>query len=491
MARGRVLTAVEGLDAILGGGLPAGHVYLVEGAPGTGKTTLALQFLLEGARRGERVLYVTLAETKDELVEAAASHGWNLDSVAIHEFISDAWFGQDAEYTVFHPAEVELGSTMKAMIELAERLRPERIVVDSLSEMRLLAGDPLRYRRQIMALKQFFGAASGSTVLFLDDRTATAGDQLHSVVHGVVALEQLVPEYGGARRRLRVTKIRGVRFVEGHHDYEIVRGGLRVYPRLVAADHAEPFAMETVSTGLAALDELFGGGLTRGTTTLLMGPAGCGKSLMAARIAGAAAARGERAAFFLFDEGMATFRAGTAGIGLDLDPLIDAGRVTLKQINPAELSPGQFVHLVCQEVEVGDARVVVIDSLNGYVNAMPEERLLTTHLHELFTYLRQRGVLTLAVMTQHGLFLPMQISLDVSYLADCVVLLRYFEAHGAIRKAVSVMKRRAGSHESTIREFSLSASGLHVGEPLDAFRGVLTGVPTFEGRAPGSTDGAA
>jgi circadian clock protein KaiC len=484
MPRARALTAVEGLDGILGGGLPAGHLYLLEGSPGTGKTTLALQFLLEGVRRGEPVLYVTLSETKDELAEVAQSHGWSLDGVAVHELSADAGLQPDSEYTVFHPSEVELSATMTSVMDLVERLRPRRVVVDSLSEMRLLAGEPLRYRRRILALKHFFAGAGDCTVLLLDDKTAAGSDiELHSIAHGVITLEQVVPEYGGARRRLRVMKVRGVRFQEGHHDYEIVRGGIRLCPRLIAAEHGEPFSAETVSTGVAALDALLGGGLTRGTTTLLMGPAGCGKSLMAAQIAFAAASRGEPAAFFLFDEGIGTFRLGTAGIGLDMGPLIASDRLTVTQVNPAELSPGQFVHLVRHEVETRGARVVVIDSLNGYVNAMPEERLLTTHLHELFSYLRQCGVLALSVMTQHGLIGPMRITIDVSYLADCVVLLRYFEARGSIRKAVSVMKRRAGGHEKTIRELSLSASGIHVGEPLQAFRGVLTGVPAYDGTA--------
>jgi circadian clock protein KaiC len=492
MSRARVATAVEGLDAILGGGLPADRLYLIEGPPGTGKTTLALQFLLEGARRGEPVLYVTLSETKEELTEVAESHGWKLDGVAVHELSSDMNLQPDAQYTVFHPSEVELGSTMNTVKDLIERLLPSRIVLDSLSEMRLLAGEPLRYRRQILALKQFFGAAGGGTVLLLDDKTAVGSDlQLQSIAHGVIALEQLTPEYGGARRRLRIMKIRGVRFQEGYHDYEIVHGGLRVYPRLIAAEHGEAFEPQTVSTGLAALDQLVGGGLTRGTTTLVMGPAGSGKSLMAAHIAFAAAARGEPAAFFLFDEGVGTFLAGTAGIGLDMGPLIGAGRITVTQINPAELSPGQFVHLVRNAVEEIGVRVVVIDSLNGYMNAMPEERLLTTHLHELFTYLRQHGILTLALMAQHGLIGAMQIPIDISYLADSVILLRYFEAQGAIRKAVSVMKRRAGGHEPTIREFSLSASGIRVGEPLREFRGVLTGLPFYEGPASAPDDGTA
>ena len=492
MSRTRVATAVEGFDAIVGGGLPADHLYLLEGSPGTGKTTLAVQFLLEGVRRGESALYVTLSESKEELTEVAESHGWTLDGIAVHELSSDMSLQPDAQYTVFRPSEVELGSTMRSVMDVVQRVRPSRIVFDSLSEMRLLAGEPLRYRRQILGLKQFFGTAAGGTVLLLDDKTAVGGDlQLQSIAHGVIVLEQLAPEYGGARRRLRVLKIRGLQFQEGYHDYEIVRGGLRVYPRLVVADHDRPFAPRVVSTGVAALDELLGGGVSLGTTTLLAAPAGAGKSLMAAQIAFTAASRGEPAAFFLFDEGVGTFLAGTTGIGLDIEPLIDAGRITVEQVSPAELSPGQFVHLVRDAVEDRGARVVVIDSLNGYMYAMPEERFLTAHLHDLFTYLRQRGVLTLAVMTQHGLIGAMQNQVDISYLADSVILIRYFEAEGAIRRAISVMKRRAGGHEATIREFSIGASGIRVGAPLREFRGVLTGVPLYEGPPITPDDGAA
>jgi circadian clock protein KaiC len=492
MSRTRVGTAVEGLDAILGGGLPADHLYLLEGPPGTGKTTLAVQFLLEGVRRGETALYVTLSESKEELTEVAESHGWTLDGIAVHELSSDMSLQPDAQYTVFRPSEIELGSTMRSVMDVVQRVRPSRIVFDSLSEMRLLAGEPLRYRRQILGLKQFFGTAAAGTVLLLDDKTAAGSDlQLQSIAHGVIVLDQLAPEYGGARRRLRILKIRGVQFQEGYHDYEIVRGGLRVYPRLIAAERGRPFTPQVVTTGVAALDQLLGGGVSRGTTALLVGPAGAGKSLMAAQIAFTAASRGEPAAFFLFDEGVGTFVAGTTGIGLDIEPLIDAGRITVEQVNPAELSPGQFVHLVRDAVEGRGVRAVVMDSLNGYVNAMPEERFLTAHLHELFTYLRQRGVLTLAVMAQHGLIGATQNQVDISYLADSVILVRYFEAEGAIRKAISVMKRRAGGHEATIREFSIGASGIRVGAPLRDFRGVLTGVPLYEGPPIAPDDGAA
>jgi len=355
------------------------------------------------------------------------------------------------------------------------------VVFDSISEMRLLAGSALRYRRQILAMKQFF-SGRGSTVLLLDDRTVEGPDlQLQSIAHGVITLHTRAPEYGGARRQLRVMKLRGVDFQAGYHDYAIEPGGLRVFPRLVAAEHGQPISEEMVASGVLALDALFGGGLARGTTTLFLGPAGSGKSLVAAQVAGAAARRGESIAFYLFDEGLDTFLRGTAGIGVDLRDHIDAGRVTIQPINPAELSPGRFVHVVRDAVERRRVSVVVIDSLNGYMNAMPDERLLTTHLHELFAYLRRSGVLTLAVMTQHGLVGSMQTAVDVSYLADTVVLLRYFEARGAVRKAISMMKKRASKHEAMIRELSIDDRGIHVGNPLHDFRGILMGVPDFVG----------
>ena len=465
---------------ILGGGLPADRLYLVEGDPGTGKTTLALQFLLSGARRGEPALYVTLSETHDELRAVAESHGWSLDGIAIHELSSDASLRTDTQYTVFHPSEVELGDTMNTVMQTLERVRPRRVVFDSLSEMRLLARDPLRYRRQILALKQFF-VGHDCTVLLLDDRTSAAGDlQLQSIAHGVLRLETLLPEFGGARRRLRVMKLRGVAYTDGYHDYTIRTGGLDVFPRLVAADHRVPYARETVSSGVAALDTLVGGGLSRGTSTLVMGPAGSGKSLLASHFVYQAAMRGDHAAVFIFDEGLDTYFRGTGGVGLDLEGLGRAGRLRVQQVDPAELSPGEFVARVRESVERDNARVVMIDSLNGYLNAMPEERLLTLHLHELFSYLRQRGVLTISVMSQHGMVGQMHTPIDVSYLADAVILLRFFETQGAIRKAISMVKRRAGPHESTIRELRIATTGITVGEPLTSFRGILTGVPQFD-----------
>ena len=476
----RVSTASEGLDVVLGGGLPRNRLYLIEGDPGTGKTTLALKFLLQGIGLGERGLYVALSETKEELQAVADSHGWDLAGVDIYELAPED-VQSNGQSTVFHPSELELGAAMKALLEHVERTRPVRVVFDSISEMRLLAGSALRYRRQILAMKQFF-SGRGSTVLLLDDRTVEGPDlQLQSIAHGVITLHTRAPEYGGARRQLRVMKLRGVDFQAGYHDYAIEPGGLRVFPRLVAAEHGQPISEEMVASGVLALDALFGGGLARGTTTLFLGPAGSGKSLVAAQVAGAAARRGESIAFYLFDEGLDTFLRGTAGIGVDLRDHIDAGRVTIQPINPAELSPGRFVHVVRDAVERRRVSVVVIDSLNGYMNAMPDERLLTTHLHELFAYLRRSGVLTLAVMTQHGLVGSMQTAVDVSYLADTVVLLRYFEARGAVRKAISMMKKRASKHEAMIRELSIDDRGIHVGNPLHDFRGILMGVPDFVG----------
>ena len=403
----RVSTASEGLDVVLGGGLPRNRLYLIEGDPGTGKTTLALKFLLQGIGLGERGLYVALSETKEELQAVADSHGWDLADVDIYELAPED-VQSNGQSTVFHPSELELGATMKALLEHVERTRPVRVVFDSISEMRLLAGSALRYRRQILAMKQFF-SGRGSTVLLLDDRTVEGPDlQLQSIAHGVITLHTRAPEYGGARRQLRVMKLRGVDFQAGYHDYAIEPGGLRVFPRLIAANHGQPFSEEMMASGVLALDALFGGGLARGTTTLFLGPAGTGKSLVAAQVSAAAARRGESIAFYLFDEGLDTFLRGTAGIGVDLRDHIDAGRVTIQPINPAELSPGRFVHVVRDAVERRRVSVVVIDSLNGYMNAMPDERLLTTHLHELFAYLRRSGVLTLAVMTQHGLVGSMQ-----------------------------------------------------------------------------------
>ena len=481
----RLATGSVGLDHVLNGGFPANRLYLVEGNPGTGKTTMALQFLLEGVRCGEPVLYVTLSETEEELTAVARSHGWSLEGVNLHELVpAEESLKTETQYTIFHPSEVELGETTRAVIDEVKRIQPRRVVFDSLSEMRLLARDPLRYRRQILALKQFF-VGRQCTVLLLDDRTSTDADlQVQSIAHGVLMLEQLELDYGAERRRLRVSKLRGSRFRGGFHDFTIQTGGVEVYPRLVAADRRQEFKPESVASGVAELDALLGGGLDRGTATLLLGPAGSGKSSLATHFAAAAAKRGELVASFIFDEGVNTYLNRAEGLGTDLRAEVESGRFKVQQVNPAELSPGAFAHAVCEAVERGGARLVIIDSLNGYLQAMPDERFLTAQMHELLTYLNQQGVVTLLVMAQHGFMgTGMNSPVDMSYMADTVVLLRYFEAAGAIRRAISVIKKRTGRHEDTIRELRLSARGIEVGAPLTAFRGVLTGVPVFTGGA--------
>jgi circadian clock protein KaiC len=481
----RMGTGVEGFDDVLGGGFPANRLYLVEGDPGAGKTTLAMQFLMEGVRRGEAVLYVTLSETEEEMRAVARSHGWNLEGVNIYEMIPhEETLRPESQYTIFHPAEIELGETIKAMLAEFARIQPRRVVIDSLSEMRLLAGEPLRYRRQVLALKRFF-AGRGCTVLLLDDLNTTDNDlQVHSIAHGVVALEQTGHGYGAERRTLRVQKLRGARYRGGNHDFKIETGGTVVFPRLVAAEHREPTTREPVPSGIAELDALMGGGLDRGTSTLLMGPAGSGKSSLATQFAFAAAARGESADIYLFDEGLTTYLARAAGLGVDLKRHVEAGLVSITQIDPAELSPGEFAHIVRRGIVERGARVVVIDSLNGYLMAMPEARYLIAQMHELLAYLNQQGVVTLVITAQHGfLGTSMTTPVDVSYIADAVLLFRYFEAAGAVRNAVSVIKKRTGGHERTIRELQLSPRGISIGRALEEFHGLLTGVPVFRGGA--------
>jgi len=471
-------TGSQGLDHILNGGFSPNRLYLIEGDPGAGKTTLALRYLLQGAQQGEKGLYMTLSETREEINDVAASHGWLLDSIAIHELVaSEEALTPDSQYTMYHPAETELAETTKSMIEEVDRVKPKRVVIDSLSELRLLAQNPLRYRRQILALKQFFTGRQ-CTVLLLDDRTSDDTDlQVRSIAHGVLSLEQLSPEYGAERRRLRVVKMRGKQYRGGYHDFVIIKGGLDVFPRLVAAEHHQPFAREKAESGLKPLDSLLGGGLDRGTSTLIMGPAGSGKSTIAIQYVTAAAARGENAAIFAFDESRNTLLARTSALGIGLEAQIESGRVIVQQVDPAELSPGQFVQIVRRQVEARNCKVIVIDSLNGYLNSMPEERFMSIQLHELLTFLGQQGVTTILVVAQHGLMGTMQAPIDVSYLADAVILTRYFEYQGRVKKAISVVKKRSGSHEETIRELRMSTNGISVGEPLENLHGVLTGAP--------------
>lgn len=476
-------TGIEGLDDILNGGLPRNHLYLVEGDPGTGKTTMALQFLLAGIKAGEKALYVTLSESKRELEEVAISHGWNVSDLPIFEMTpSEEQLTPEAQYTVFHPSDVELSDTTNAVLEQVDKIGPKRVVFDSLSELRMLAREPLRYRRQILALKQYF-AGRKCTVLLLDDRTASEDDsQLQSIAHGVVMLQSLGREFGIKRRRLEVRKMRGSRYREGFHDFSIETGGVRVYPRLVAAEHLPGFQRKLVGSGIPALDAIFSGGIHSGTSTLLMGPAGCGKSTIAMQYACAAAQRGERAVLFSFDETRETMLERARGLEMELDSFIESGRVIVQQIDPAEISPGEFVSRVRNFAEHEGTTLIVIDSLNGLLNAMPGEEFLLLQLHELLSYLNQRGMATFMTLAQSGIVgSQMSSPVDVSYLADSVLLFRYFEAGGAVRQALSVVKKRTGAHERTIRELTLGTNGIAVGRALTEFEGILTGIPRFSG----------
>ncbi len=480
---------VVGIDDILRGGLPEDCVYVVTGQPGSGKTTLAIQFLLEGVRRGETSLYVTLSESRREIEKVARSHSWNLEGIEICELLpSESNVGVHSQLTVFNPSELELGETTEAMIAAVNALKPKRVVIDSLSELRLVAQNTLRFRRQILALKQFFGGRN-CTVLLLDDESGAGQDaQLESIAHGVIKLEQLVNQYGAERRRLRVAKLRGVPFRGGFHDFTIRRGGLDVFPRLVAAEHRGEYADEELSSGNAQLDALLGGGIPFGTSTLFLGPAGAGKSTVATQFAVAAAVRGLRTAMYVFDENIGTFRARSRKLGIPVEEHVAKGLISVQQIDPAELSSGEFASLVRRAAEGTDgheqaAKVVVVDSLNGYLNAMPEDKFLTAQLHELLAYLGQCGVVTLLTVTQSGMVGAVQSPVDTTYLADNVILFRYFEARGHVRRAISVVKKRSGSHELTIRELLVREGGLAIGPPLEEFQGVLTGVPRFVGKA--------
>jgi circadian clock protein KaiC len=476
-------TGVPGLDDALSGGLPRACLHLIEGSPGVGKTTLAMQFLLEGRARGESCLYVSLSESQRELETVARSHGWDLGGIAIIELsaIERAIGGGRAPGTLFHSADVELTQLTKLVYEEVQRAKPKRVVLDSLSEMRLLAQSPLRYRREILGLKQRLSEL-GCTVLVLDDRSSQGTDvQVHSIVHGAISLEAAPLKYGIYRRTLSITKVRGVHFREGNHDYIIETGGLRVFPRLIASEHHAPFRKELAKSGNAELDTLLGGGLHYGTSNLLIGPAGSGKTTIASLFAHSAAARGEQVNYYVFDETIATLAERASAMGLDLAPHRQAGRLTLSQMDPAQISPGQLAWNIRRAVEEDGTRVVVLDSLNGYVNAMPQEEFLHLHLHELLAYLNQQGVMTIMILAQHGLIGTMGTPIDVSYLADSVIITRFFEALGAIRKAISIIKKRSGPHEGAVRELQMTTAGVRVGGPLNEFQGVLTGVPAYLG----------
>jgi circadian clock protein KaiC len=481
----RASSGCVGLDNILTGGFPSGRMYLIEGDPGAGKTTLALQFVREGAKNGERTLYITLSESRADLAHAAASHNIPLDHIEIVELLPDEGdLLPEQQYTVFHPAEVELNDRMQRIVKEIQRVQPDRLVIDALSELRMLAKDPLRYRRQILSMKDFL-AGQRCTVLLLDDRTSRDSDlQLHSIVHGVVSMNKVPREYGKTRRLIEIVKLRGSPYREGLHDYTIATGGVLVFPRLVAADTRNETGTEAVSSGIPELDLLAGGGLDRGTSTLLIGPAGCGKTSIAVQWAATAASRGESSAIFSFEEAPRTLVTRAAGLGMDIRPYIANKKITIQRVDPAELTPGELVASVQQHVEHEQTRMVVLDSLNGYLQSMPGEKFLAVHLHELLAYLGNRGVLTLMVLAQAGnMGTSLQSAVDVSYLADNILLLRYFESQGEVRQAISIIKRRSGDHEHTIRELKLGPGKIHIGKPLTEFQGVLTGTPIFLGGA--------
>ena len=475
----RSATGVPGLDEVLHGGLIPSRFYLIDGDPGAGKTTLALQYLLNGVKAGESCLYVTLSETKEELTDGARSHGWSLDGLNIIELIADDRdLANGDELTMYHPSEVELTQTTRRVLEAVERINPTRMVFDSLSELRLLAQHSLRYRRQILALKQFF-VSRKCTVLLLDDRTAEGPDlQLQSIAHGVISLHHQTPTYGKALRQLKVVKFRGSDFISGLQDFSIRRGGMSVYPRLVAQEHVTAFPRERVSSNVPALDKLLGGGIDRGTATLLVGPAGTGKSTVALQFATAVAAQGQHSAIFAFEESKSLLQARAEALGMRWKEGNGPGEIQIRQIDPAEIAPGEFASLVREAVEGNDARVIVIDSLNGYLNAMPEDRYLVAQLHEMLAYLNNRGVATFLIAANSGMLgAGSRSTIDASYLADSVILLRMFEMEGSLKKAISVIKKRSGRHEETIRQISFDERGLHLGEPLSYLHGILTGAP--------------
>lgn len=471
-------SGIVGLNEILRGGFTRDRLYLIEGSPGSGKTTLALQFLVDGARQGEVVLYIALSETAVELRAVAAAHNWSLDGIHIHEVLpSESILDPQEQYSIFHPSDVETGAVTKSILAVIDEIRPTRVVLDSLSELQLLAADQLIYRRQVLAFKQFFASRS-CTTLFLDDRSSSNSDlQVRSIAHGVISLQRMATDYGGIRRRLEIVKYRGIAFLEGMHDYKIVHGGIIVYPRLVAADTRQTIDARQFGTKLAELDDMLGGGIEEGSSTLIAGPPGTGKSTLAVQFVDSCLAQGQRAAIFVFEESAEKLLRRSENLGMQLRIHLATGQLSLRQVDPAQLTPGEFVHIVCRAADKG-AKVVVIDSLNGFLQAMPNEKMLATHMHELLTYLGQRGVVTILVGVQQGMFGGnMTTAVDASYLADNVILLRYFEASGEVQQAISVFKKRGSHHERTIRRISITSEGIHIGPVLRQFHGILTGVP--------------
>jgi circadian clock protein KaiC len=472
---------IEGLDEILNGGLPRNRLYVVQGDPGVGKTTMAILFLLDGLKKGEKGFYITLSETKEELEQTAASHGWSLEGLEILELSTiEKRLHTLSPDTIFHSSEIELNRTTDFFIEEIDKIKPARLVLDSLAELRLMSETPLRYRRQMLALKQYF-ATRKATVLLLDDMTEHRDLQVQSIAHGVIAMDMVSPNFGPERRRVRVIKVRGVNFRGGYHDYVMRRGGIDVFPRLVASSYSGKRVAGEASTGLKELDQVLGGGITRGTSTLLIGPAGVGKSTFASQIVSAAAEREEKSAVFTFDENLFTFIERSDAVGMNFSKHIKDKRILVQQVDPGGLTPGQFIHQIKQEALRNKISFLVIDSINGYLNAAPDERFLSVHLHELLTFLGHHGVSTIFTVAQQGMVGHMTNPFDVTYLADTVILFRFFEAMGRVRKAISVTKKRTGRPEDTIREFRVENDGVRIGEPLVDFHGVLTGVPTYFG----------
>ena len=487
LAGPRAYTGIRGLDTVLEGGLPRNHIYLVEGAPGSGKTTLGLQFSIAGAARGERVLFLTTGESEEELHQIADSHGWSLEGVTIRHFRALEDRKEMPEQSVFHPAEIELPRTMDSLLSVIDEVDPQRLVVDSLTELRLVAANALWYRRQILALKDFLARRKCTTLLC--DRLQDPETPVQTMAHGIISLDHYTPEYGPDRRRLRISKLRGQSYASGYHDYRIHRGGITLYPRLVAAEHRSDFHAETIPSGLAELDALFGGGADRGTATLLLGPTGTGKSSVVTQYAVAAASRGEPSSLYIFDERVQTLLSRARGLGLEVDRPISQGLIGINQIDPAELTPDEFSERIRSDIKNRGVRLVVIDSLAGYYHAMPNENLLMLHLHELLSYLSQSGVSALLVMTQHGLpGSAHHTPFDISYVADSVLLFHIFEYNGEMRRAISVYKRRGGPHENIIRELKFGPDGIRVGRPLTAFHGIFTGFPRYTGESVSHVD---